>query len=309
MNSEPNVESISIGMPVYNGERFLEKKLNSLLSQTFSDFELIISDNASTDLTPEICKKFAKNDKRIRFFCQEKNMGANWNFNFVLEKANCPYFLWAGVNDTISESFLEKNFKILESKNNFVGSISKIKPAKKLANVHDNKPIDVFFKKLMTDLRSIKTIGSYNILGSYESKMRFYLKNSTCQLIYGLFRTEQLRKSLVQKSFIGNDWATMLNVLRFGDFHVVDDDIMFEHQEGLSSTGLVNISNLYNHGTWGLIFPWYPFTSWCFKNLERKFIIKNLDFFIQLNLEGIFSLSLDGLRLALIRMYKKSESA
>ena len=126
-------------------------------------------------------------------------------------------------------------------------------------------------------------------------------------MIYGLFRTEELRKSVIQKSFIGNDWATMLNILQFGDFHVVDDDVMYEHEGGISSTGIVNASHLYSQGVWGMIFPWYPLTTWCLKNLGKKNFLKNLDFFIQLNLEGALSLSLDVLRLYLNKIFKKNK--
>ena len=68
------MSKISIGMPVYNAEQHLEKSIKSILSQTYRNFELIISDNASTDSTSEICKKFVKIDSRIRYFKQSKNM-------------------------------------------------------------------------------------------------------------------------------------------------------------------------------------------------------------------------------------------
>ena len=159
MNSEYNFK-ISIGLPVYNGEYFLEKKLNSLLSQTFSDFELIISDNASTDSTSEICKKFVEKDNRIKYYRQDQNMGANWNFNFVLQKACSPYFIWVGVNDEVSKYFLEKNYKVLDAESNVVGSISKIK-VKDIQNISHNKSTDDFFTKLIKNWRSLKSIGSY----------------------------------------------------------------------------------------------------------------------------------------------------
>jgi len=71
---------LSIGMPVYNGELFIERAIESILAQTFTDFELIISDNASTDSTQEICQNFSKKDDRIRIFKQEKNIGVHRNF-------------------------------------------------------------------------------------------------------------------------------------------------------------------------------------------------------------------------------------
>ena len=78
---------ISIGIPVYNGEKFIRKCIESVLQQTNRNFELIISDNASTDSTPEICKEFLNKDDRISFERQDKNMGGCWNFNFLLQKA------------------------------------------------------------------------------------------------------------------------------------------------------------------------------------------------------------------------------
>ena len=78
---------LSIGMPVYNGELFIERAIESILAQTFTDFELIISDNASTDSTQEICQNFSKKDDRIRIFKQEKNIGVHRNFYFLLSQA------------------------------------------------------------------------------------------------------------------------------------------------------------------------------------------------------------------------------
>jgi glycosyltransferase involved in cell wall biosynthesis len=300
MHYELNNCKITVGLPVYNGEFFIEKKLNSILSQTFRNFELIISDNASTDLTPLICKKFLDKDDRIKYYRQEQNMGPNWNFNFILDKASSPYFIWVGVNDEISKYFLEKNYNILETKSNVVGSISKIKIKDEENNVKED-----FFVKLIKNWRTLKSIGSYSISGTYKNKTRFYLKNSTCQLIYGLFRTNELKKSVVKDSFVGNDWATMLNVLKFGDFYIVEDDIMYEDIEGLSSTGITNVSRVYSHNFWGKIFLWYPFTKWYLENFQKSDFFRNIDFFIQLNFEGVISLLLDNFRLWINKISKK----
>ena len=80
---QSDLPEVSIGLPVYNGELFLKKALDSLLNQTYSNFELIISDNNSTDSTQKICQEYAKNDKRICYIHQEKNIGAFSNFSFV----------------------------------------------------------------------------------------------------------------------------------------------------------------------------------------------------------------------------------
>lgn len=94
-----HIPKVSIGMPVYNGEKFIRKALDSLLTQTFTDFELIISDNASTDATAEICKEYAAKDARIRYVHHSINRGSVWNFNFVLKEACEEFFMWAAADD------------------------------------------------------------------------------------------------------------------------------------------------------------------------------------------------------------------
>jgi glycosyltransferase involved in cell wall biosynthesis len=101
------IPKVSVGMPVYNGEPFIGKALGSLLSQTFFDFELIISDNASTDGTQILCEEYAAKDRRIRYIRQSVNRGAIANFNFVLKEARGEYFMWAAADDTWDRQWIE----------------------------------------------------------------------------------------------------------------------------------------------------------------------------------------------------------
>jgi len=99
-NEEPTPSpTVSIGMPVYNGEKYIREALNSLLAQTFTDFELIISDNASTDDTEAICREYVARDPRVRYVRQSENRGAMANFQFVLDEAGGEYFMWAAADD------------------------------------------------------------------------------------------------------------------------------------------------------------------------------------------------------------------
>ena len=106
--------AVSIGLPVYNGEAHLAEALDSLLAQTFSDFELIISDNASTDRTAEICRAYAARDPRIRYTRQEQNRGAAWNYNRVFALASGRYFKWFSHDDLCSQNYFERCVEILE---------------------------------------------------------------------------------------------------------------------------------------------------------------------------------------------------
>jgi glycosyltransferase involved in cell wall biosynthesis len=90
---------VSVGLPVYNGERYLSRALDSILEQSLSDFELIISDNASSDTTEAICRDYARRDPRIRYVRQRENLGAPRNWNFVVHEARGRYFKWASASD------------------------------------------------------------------------------------------------------------------------------------------------------------------------------------------------------------------
>src|SRR5678816_531573 len=99
---------VSIGLPVYNGEKYLARALHSLVSQDFEDFELIISDNASTDSTEAICRELAAKDRRIRYYRNETNIGATKNYNRVFELAHGEFFKWASHDDECHSSLVRR---------------------------------------------------------------------------------------------------------------------------------------------------------------------------------------------------------
>ncbi len=106
---------VSIGLPVYNGESYIAEALDSIVSQTFTDFELVISDNASTDATVEICEGYASRDGRIVFHRNEMNRGAAWNYNRVFALSRGEYFKWASHDDRCAPTFLERCVAALDA--------------------------------------------------------------------------------------------------------------------------------------------------------------------------------------------------
>lgn len=111
MTSSPIV---TIGLPVYNGERYLEQSLQSLLAQTCRDFVLVISDNASTDGTARICLRYAAADARVRYHRNPINIGNPRNFNRVAELTTTPYLKWSTADDYWAPTFLERALEVME---------------------------------------------------------------------------------------------------------------------------------------------------------------------------------------------------
>jgi glycosyltransferase involved in cell wall biosynthesis len=109
-----NKPRVSIGLPVFNGEKYLAEALDSILAQTYANFELIISDNASTDSTEEICQAYAARDQRIHYVRNEKNLGASENFNRVFKLSSGVYFKWATHDDSCASTFLERCVEVLD---------------------------------------------------------------------------------------------------------------------------------------------------------------------------------------------------
>ena len=113
-NSTHRAPQLSIGLPVYNGERFLPQALECLLAQTFGDFEILIGDNASTDRTEEICQDYVRRDQRLRYVRHERNLGAVANFNRVFHLTTAPLFKWAAHDDLHRETYLENCVRLLD---------------------------------------------------------------------------------------------------------------------------------------------------------------------------------------------------
>ena len=287
---------LTIGMPIYNAEKFLRNRLDSLLSQKFSDFELIISDNASTDLTQHICKEYLLKDNRIQYIRQEKNMGLSSNFYFVLNKANSEYFFWASHDDVTLPGFIEKNIEALDNNRNLVCSISKIKF---VGEIMDNLTItkkDSQFKKIRKKItRNWANANTCSLSGSYENKVRKFLMNNGSSLAqYGIYRTDILKKSVELPGFHGDEWAIVLSALKYGDINVVDEALMDKFVgDTVSSKGMINLIMQFKPNFLGKVIPYYDITKWCICNLGIKLFIKNLHYFFKLNLIGYVYLFYD----------------
>jgi glycosyltransferase involved in cell wall biosynthesis len=292
IKEESKKVKVSIGLPIYNSQKFIRKRLENILSQTFNDFELVISDNASTDDTVKICKEFMKKDSRIKLYVQNKNIGQFNNYNFILDHVLGEYFMWIADDDLLSPQFLEKNFNVLESNKKVVTSVSKLKMFGEFTNILEKEKNITFFKKIENKIKTRAAYMScFPVSGEYNDRVnKFFKKCRHSQVFYGLHRTYAIKKCKITKSFLGQDTFYALSLLRYGEIHVIDDKLMQVFDGGDSRSGnMIKIVKMTNSDWYGVIFPWLPMTLNCKKQIGMNLFLKNSSFFIKLNLSGLFS--------------------
>jgi len=287
MNEEISSPAVSIGLPVFNGEKSVRKTIESVLSQTFKNFELIISDNASTDSTYEICKEFEEKDKRIRCIQQKNNMGPWWNFKFVLKEAKSNYFLWAAADDYISDNYLESNLEVIRNNKNCIGSVGETNYFG--TTVDELKPVlnDSLMGKINKKVR--RWLSSYFIdsfQGTYNEKIRMSLKWTGAGLyMYGIFKTDIFRKSMPNEKFFGLESVFLLNLIKYGDI-IFNNDTQIEKfvgKGGQSASGMFHLLKIYETNFLTRIFPLLPFTIWVLKKYGIKIFLRNLDAMLEWN--------------------------
>jgi glycosyltransferase involved in cell wall biosynthesis len=201
---------ISIGLPVYNGENFLEQTLDSILSQTYKDFELIISDNASTDKTEKICNLYAEKDKRIRYSRNKENLGGAKNYNKVFELSKGEYFKWAAHDDLILPTFLERCVEVLDRDSSIVLCYSK-------------------FKFIDKDGHSIEKNYIYRLNHSSSKPVKRYhdfvlIGNMTFEH-FGLVRSEILKKTLLYEPHTFSDCVLLAELSLLGKFYEIPETL------------------------------------------------------------------------------------
>ena len=213
---------VSIGIPVYNGERYLENALNSILSQTFRDLELIISDNGSSDRTEEICRRYAGADPRIRYYRSEQNLGAGWNFDRVAELARGKYFKWACHDDLCALEFVQRCIEILEQDPKTVLAYPK-------TLIIDERGVEIEKHQDKFNLRSSRPTARFN---TYLHLIRY---GNQCHPFHGLIRRDVLTKLLPLGSYPSSDLILLGKLALYGKFYEVPSYLFWKRDHPESS--------------------------------------------------------------------------
>lgn len=200
---------VSIGMPVYNGEDFLAEAIESVLGQTFVDFELIVSDNCSTDRTPEIVKAYAEHDRRIRYLRNETNLGAIGNFNRCVERARGTYFKWQAHDDALEPTYLDRCVAALDADPEVVLAHSR--------TVVINGDSEV----IASSINPFFDWNSASLVRRFRSSMR----DLFCYEIYGVMRKDKLDRTLLHGPFRGGDKTLLAEMSLLGKFRRVEEPL------------------------------------------------------------------------------------
>lgn len=220
------IPNVCIGFPVRNGAAFLAEALDSVLGQTCGDFEVVISDNASTDATEEICRLYAARDRRIRYTRTEVNIGAGPNFNRVFGFCRSPYFKWMVHDDVLLPAWLERCRALLDADPGAVLAHSGVRMVDE-----DGRPMKVRPDGKVVD-RHGKPMLAVEALhlaegAAPEDRFRDVLRRMTwCVAGLGLMRSEAVRATHLLGDFYGGDYVMLAELALLGRFRQ-DEEVLY----------------------------------------------------------------------------------
>ena len=223
----PHRPTVSIGLPVYNGENFLADALESLVSQTYSDFEIIVSDNASTDATEEIARRYMADDERIRYYRNDHNLGANPNYNRTFALARGEYFRWHAHDDRCDAKYLELCVDLLERD----PSVSLVHSRTAYIDRNGDPLIplrngfldpDGFIERLVQDDDAVPMLASpypHVRLDAVANRLTVFFD------IFGLARTADVRQTMLLPNYYGADKVFLAEMALKGRLVRLDDEL------------------------------------------------------------------------------------
>jgi glycosyltransferase involved in cell wall biosynthesis len=215
-----SIPLVSIGLPVYNGERYLREAVDSLLAQTFTDFELVLSDNASTDGTAEICREYATLDKRIRYVRNDTNIGLNRNCNQVVRLSVGKYFKLAAADDVCHPELLAKCVKVLDEDPTVVSAHGK------------TRFIDSDGNSL-----ALSDPGWHLMSDRAEDRLRHVITSGHwVNLFYGLSRAADLAHTRLFAPYASGDYRLLGELCLRGKFCEIPESLFFRRIHSEAST-------------------------------------------------------------------------
>ncbi len=235
LDRRAHTPKLTIGLPVYNGENYLREAIDCLLAQSFSDFEIVICDNASTDGTSAICVSYLRRDPRIKYHRGECNIGATANFRLAFQLAKSPLFKWAAHDDLYHPEYLATCVDILRRNPDVVLAHSATAFMDDAGKMFPCDPATGQFRDPVTGERQ-KPDGP-EIGDNAKPAYRFW--QVLCRArwgshIFGVMRREALARTKVLPNFSSSDRATLAELALLGRFQSSDERLYFKrfHKSG-----------------------------------------------------------------------------
>lgn len=218
---------VSIGFPVYNGERFLREALDSILAQTFTDFDVLLYDNASTDNTETICREYAGRDARIRYHRHKTNLGAGRNYNLTFLESTGQYFKWAAHDDVMAPTFLEKCVEALDKRPETVLVFPRM------------MDIDDDGNRLPERVTSHIPRAERGVSPKVHQRFRRLIRlDYTIEEIFGLIRSDVLRKTKLFLNYSDSDRTLLAELALYGPIFEVPEMLFFHRMHKGSSVSM-----------------------------------------------------------------------
>ncbi len=236
---------VSLGMPVYNGEAYLTDALRSILDQDFEGFELVVSDNGSTDATEALCRDAAGRDPRVRYHREPENRGASWNFNRVVELSVGEYFKWASHDDLLAPAYLRTCVSVIDD-----GPPS-------LAIAY---PLTMLIDENGTPVRVCEDPFDIRLPRPHE-RLRAMLRTSGLRnVVFGLMRSRVLRSTRLLLPFNSSDVLLLSELSLRGEFWNVPEPLFLRRvHEGMSRRANLtprDVARWFDPTRRGDYFPW-----------------------------------------------------
>ena len=222
---------VSIGMPVYNGAEFLGVAIDSLLAQTLGNFELVISDNASTDATESICRDYAAKDARINYQRNTVNIGASENYNSVFRRSTAPYFKWASSNDYCAPEFLARCVEVLNAN----ADTALVYPRTRLFRVTLDDA---------QDYQDSVDIRDENAVVRFE---RVIAQLGLNNLMNGVMRSAPLKRTPLIKPFFASDCVLMAELALYGKIIEYPEFLFYRRMDEKTATKLKSAEEVLRH--------------------------------------------------------------
>lgn len=212
--------TITVGLPVFNGAPFLRQAIDTLLAQTYRDFELIVSDNASTDDTVAIVEEYVARDSRVRLVRHPENIGAARNWNSLVPLARGRYFKWASCNDYVAPAALARYFAELESDESLI-----LCAGRTILVSDDGTELGLYARDV--DAMQVRASDRFRHI-----RRNIALNN----LQSGLIRTELLRATSLERIYPGGDLVLVAELALYGRLKLLPEPLFYRRVGASSST-------------------------------------------------------------------------